>query len=66
MDRNLEIACEIVELFDDLLNEKGIEIPCSFESEEAERHLNDNEAKIYGSEYWDLVNKVQSILDVVC
>lgn len=63
LEPNREIACEIVDFFDDLLYEKGIEIPCSDEQEEAERHSNDNEAKIYGLEYWNLVNQVQSILD---
>lgn len=63
MSNNREIACDIVELFDELLNQKGIEIPCESQHEEAERHLGNNEAKLYGLEFWNLVDQIQSILD---
>lgn len=63
MEESRELACNIVDLFDNLLNEKGMEIPCSDESEESKRHVDGNVAKLYGSEYWDLVNQIQSILD---
>lgn len=48
--RNL--ATDIVDLFDDLLAEKGIEVPCSDPDEEAERHNDENYACLYGIEYW--------------
>lgn len=57
------IATEIVELFEDLLDEKGIEIPCEDKQEEAERHYGGNNAKLYGTEYWTLLDKVSNLVD---
>lgn len=56
------LATDIVDLFDDLLAEKNIEIPCSDPDEEAERHENGNCDCLYGMEYWGLVDQVESIL----
>lgn len=56
------LATDIVDLFDDLLAEKGIEVPCSDPDEEAERHDDGNCAYLYGMEYWDLVDRVEYIL----
>ena len=42
------LATDIVDLFDDLLAEKGIEVPCSDPDEEAERHDDGNCACLYG------------------
>lgn len=56
------LATDIVDLFDDLLAEKGIEVPCSDPDEEAERHDDGNCACLYGMEYWDLVDRVEHIL----
>lgn len=62
-ESNRELACQIVELFDDFLEEKGIEVPCSDQTEESERHIDCNEAKLYGSEFWDLVNQVERTIN---
>ena len=56
------LATDIVDLFDELLAEKNIEIPCSDPDEEAERHKDDNCACLYGMEYWNLVDRVENIL----
>jgi hypothetical protein len=64
MEANREIACTIVKVFEILLDRKGISIPCQSELEETERSLENNMAKIYGSEYWDLVNGIEFILNM--
>ena len=57
-----EKATEIVELFEDLLDRKGIEIPCDDENEQKGRHDGKNTAKLYGMEYYDLVSDIQNLL----
>lgn len=62
MDKKRELAARIVDLFDDLLDQKGIEVPCEDPDEQAERHESDNEACLYGMEYWTLVDKIEEML----
>ena len=62
MDKKRELAARIVDLFDDLLDQKGIEVPCEDADEQAERHEGDNEACLYGMEYWTLVDKIEEML----
>lgn len=62
MEKNRSLAIDIVLLFDDLLDKKGIEIPCDDEREALERHYNGNEANLYGMEFWTLVDKIQRML----
>ena len=57
-----EIAYDIVEKFEELLDRKDIEIPCSDEEEQQERHWGDNDAKLYGMEYYDLIDEIEDIL----
>lgn len=57
-----KLAAYIVDLFDELLTEKNIEIPCSDYDEERDRHNDGNCASIYGMEYWNLVNRVEEML----
>lgn len=57
-----KLATEIVELFEELLDKKGIEIPCEDVTEQKERYDGNNVAKLYGMEYFDLVSNVQSLL----
>lgn len=59
---NMEKASTIVELFEDLLEEKGIEIPCQDEVEQRERYDGGNTAKLYGTEYYNLVDKILRLL----
>lgn len=57
-----ELACQIVEKFEDLLDEKGIKIPCEAVDEEDARDADANDAKIYGIEYWNLVEDIENLL----
>lgn len=49
------IAADIVELFEDVLDEYGITVPSP---EDNEKDVG-NEARLYGSVYWDLLDKVE-------
>lgn len=62
MDDARKLAIAIVELFEDLLDDKGIEIPCADEAEQEVRYQDGNTAKLYGMEYWDLVNEVEWLI----
>lgn len=57
-----KLATEIVELFEKLLDKKGIEIPCDDEIEQKDRYEGGNAAKLYGMEYYNLVSNVQNLL----
>ncbi len=56
------IAIELVGSFEDLLDEKNIKIPCSDSIEENDRQGGNNDAKLYGTEYYKLVEEVQNTL----
>lgn len=56
------LAEKIVDVFENLLDEKNIEIPCDDFTEEEERHDGGSDAKLYGTEYFDLVAKVRELL----
>lgn len=62
MDEKRELAARIVDLFDDLLYQKGIEVPCEDADEQAERRGGKNDACLYGMEYWTLVDKIEEML----
>lgn len=55
-------ATEIVELFEGLLDEKGIDVPCSDKEEQECRYDGGNVARLYGMEYFNLVSAVQNLL----
>lgn len=57
-----DLAFYVVDIFEDLLDEKGIDIPCADSSEEEDRHENENVARIYGTEYGDLIDRVEALL----
>ena len=57
-----DLAFYVVDIFEDLLDEKGIDIPCADTHEEEDRHDHENTAKIYGSEYWYLVDRIEELL----
>lgn len=56
------LAEDIVDIFENLLDEKNIEIPCNDPVEEEGRHDGGNDVKIYGTEYFDLVAQVRELL----
>lgn len=51
-----EYAWSILEYFEDLLDEKGIDIPSD------DREGRDGEARLYGEEYFDLEDKIVGLL----
>ena len=55
-------ATEILELFENLLQEKRIEIPCDDADEQRVRYDGGNDAKLYGMEYWGLADKIEEII----
>lgn len=57
-----ETATTIVEIFENLLEEKGIEIPCNDSTEENNRHDGGNTSKIYGMEYYNLIEQIKAII----
>lgn len=57
-----KLATEIVEVFEKLLDEKGIEIPCDDEEEQKNRYYDENCAKLYGMEYYNLLNTIENLL----
>lgn len=62
-----DVATLCLEHFEDLLEEKGISVPCADGDEQADRESEpDNEAKLYGTEYSDLLDNVEArIIDAV-
>lgn len=59
---NEQITFEILEVFDDFLEECGIEIPCKYKDEQEQRYDGGNTAKIYGTEYGDLFDRVCELI----
>lgn len=57
-----KLATEVVGLFEELLDRKGIEIPCDDEDEQKDRYDGNNTAKLYGMEYHNLVSGIQNLL----
>lgn len=58
-----EKVIAILDVFEDLLDSKEIEIPCEDEREQDERHDGGNDAKIYGTEYGELYDTIEAILE---
>lgn len=57
----MDITNQIMELFEDLLEEKNISIPCDDEEEERMRYEDENTARIYGMEYYNLSEKIDEL-----
>lgn len=57
-----DLAFYVVDIFEDLLDKKDIDVPCADSSEEDDRRKNENAARIYGTEYGDLVDRVEALL----
>lgn len=57
-----KLATEVVGVFEELLDRKGIEIPCDDEDEQKKRYDGNNTAKLYGMEYYNLVSGIQNLL----
>ena len=57
-----EKAIAIVDLFEQLLDSKEIDIPCSDEAEQSTRYKKGNCARIYGIEYCELIDGIMNII----
>lgn len=51
-------TADILDMFDDVLVDNGIKVPSPEDDEREE----DNEAALYGSVYWSLFERLESIL----
>ena len=63
MDTVRELSCKIVDLFEELLQDKNIIVHCADKDEEEERHYGNNSASLYGLEYWHLVDKTEELIN---
>lgn len=63
MDTVRELSCKIVDLFDELLCDENIVIPCADKDEEEERHYNNISTALYGLEYHNLVDKIEELIN---
>lgn len=59
----MEFACEIIGIFEHLLDEKGISIPCADTSDQEERLENEEAGRIYGSEYYSLEDDIMEAIE---
>ena len=57
-------AMEIIGVFEDFLKDRGIRIPTSDAEMEADGALDGNEALIYGSDYAELEEAIDSCLEI--
>ena len=57
MENNRKIAIKIIEKFEELLEKNNIKIPSK------ERSNNEEEASIYGKNYYELEDKIVEILE---
>lgn len=62
MTEKEKTAIAILDLFEDMLEKKNIEIPCEDKQEQTGRHDGGNTAKIYGLEYFELEAKISELL----
>lgn len=61
-DERKEVVSGILDCFEELLDKLEITIPCSDADEEEERKMDDNNARLYGMEYWSLYEQVEDLL----
>jgi hypothetical protein len=59
-DKARKLSAEIMDCFEELLEEKGIDIPSTDREGRAEGEC--EEARIYGTEYYDLEDKICDLL----
>ena len=60
-DEKREVISGILDCFEELLDKLEITIPCADADEEEERKMDDNNARLYGMEYWSLYEQVEWI-----
>lgn len=57
-----EITISIIDKFEELLDSKSIDIPCYNKNEEKERKEDNNSARIYGTEYYELESAISNLI----
>lgn len=58
-----KVSINIMDVFEEFLEEHGITIPCEDEDEEKDRKEDECSARIYGSEYYELESRIQEFLE---
>ena len=58
-----EMSMNIMDAFEEFLEEHGITISCKDKDEERERNEDECSARIYGSKYYELESRIQEILE---
>lgn len=58
----VELIGQIIDIFEDFLEEKGVRIPNDERDEECQNDLLDNAANIYGMDYEILSTQIESTL----
>ena len=61
VEKERELACNIVDVFEDFLSDKGIEIP-NKERDEYEADEDTEKAILFGSDYYSLEDEVTDLL----
>ncbi len=56
------MSVDIVELFENFLDSKDIYIPCTDDEEEKRRKEEEQVVKLFGTEYWNLIDGVEAIV----
>lgn len=56
-------VAEIIDIFEDFLEERGIEISTSVEQMKEDNNYEGNSARIYGTDYRDLANEIFEVLN---
>lgn len=61
-DERREVVSGILDCFEELLDKLEITIPCADADEEEERKIVDNNARLYGMEYWSLYEQIEDLV----
>lgn len=61
-DERRKVVSGILDCFEELLDKLGITIPCADADEEEARKMDDNNARLYGMEYWSLYEQIEDLL----
>lgn len=59
----MNLSDMIIEAFEDFLEERDIRIPTSDREMAEDNALEDNEARIYGTDYGDLQGRIESVIN---
>ena len=60
----METVIAIIEIFEDFLEERGVEIPTSVQEMKENDDYEGNSARIYGMDFADLEERIAEVLNV--